>query len=227
VFNVVPLGRVNWRGDCYHSYAMRYLCVLLILALSLPAATQARTVSVKVGKTTKLSPQQVQFMRWWRVQNIRVVKPAAKPAVKPIAQTKLTLKVVPRSVTGRTVKVVRINTNTRRQVRVPIDRTRKTATQRTRTPSLLTLKAILINAQASPAAGFSSDSGPKLTVRQVKRRVVRRTERSVTQRETKQQQTVSRAAKKLVIVQQRPVSTSPQPNTLTRLRYQLELAQME
>jgi hypothetical protein len=145
VFHVVPLGRVNWRGDCYNSYAMRYLCVLLILALSLPAATQARTVSVKVGKTTKLSPQQVQFMRWWRAQNIRVVRPAAKPAVKPIAQTKLTLKVVPRSVTGRTVKVVRINTNTRRQVRVPINR--KTATQRTRTPSLLTLKAILINAR--------------------------------------------------------------------------------
>ena len=204
---------------------MRYLCMLLLLLLSLPTTSWART-SVKVGKGTRLSPQQVQFMRWWRSQTIRVVKPAARTSAKPATKTTLTVKVAPRSTTGRSVKVVRINANTRRQVQVPIHRTRKTATQKTWGHSLLTLKAVLINAQNSPAVGFSSDSSPSLTVMRVKRRVVRR-ERNVNQRETKTKRSVRHAAKKLVIVQQPSSSEPPLPNALTQLRYQLELAQME
>ncbi len=171
---------------------------------------------MKVGKSTKLSPQQVQFMRWWRSQTIRVVKrTSTKPATKPATKTTLTVKVAPRSTTGRSVKVVRINANTRRQVQVPIHRIRKTATQGPWGHSLLTLKAVLINAQNSPAV-----------VMRVKRRVVRR-DRNVTPHETKTQRTVRHAAKRLVIVQQPSSSEPPLPNALTQLRYQLELAQME
>ncbi len=205
---------------------MRYLCILLLLLVSLPTTSWARTSAMKVGKSTKLSPQQVQFMRWWRAQTIRVVKPAAKPAAKHVAKTTLTVKVTPRSTLGRSVKVVRINANTRRQVQVPIRRARKVATQVPRGHSLLTLKAVLFNAQNTPTTGFSSDSSPRRTVVHAKRRVVRR-ERNMTPHKTKTQRTVRHAAKKLVIVQQPSSSAPPLPNVLTRLRYQLELAQME
>lgn len=219
---------------------MRYLCVLLALALAAPAWAKPVTVPVG-GKSTQLTPQQVQFMRWWRAQTVKTVKPTSTVS-KPVA-TKTLVKVPTKKVTVTVTKVNRPAVKTTTLLVKP--QTVVAPTPILRAPalhgqsgagSLTSLTALLVGQQPGTSTGFvGSRSGQTRTTAEPLRR--QGTARVVLEPGSPERQLKSRPASRgprgalsgqLVIVPTRLSGGEPTPpDTLTTLRYQLELSQME
>jgi hypothetical protein len=226
---------------------MRHICLLVLLLLAAPA--WAKTVPVPVGgkKTVKLTPQQVQFMRWFRAKTATVkrsqstaqgsIATQSAPTIKARAVKVRAVKV--RAVKVRAVKVRKIKVRKASSLQVRQRPVTSTTTPHHRTTqsapihgsSLGALKAVLIEVPKPPNTSTTS-----ITVTSAQRRRTSRgqsTHVAVTRVEGKRPRSrhnLRGSADRLVILQTpnaAGVAAVPPVSTLTTLRLQLELSQME
>jgi len=215
---------------------MRQLCVLLVLAHATPAWAKTVNVPVGEGKSAKLTPQQVQFIRWWRVQTNKTVKPVTRSAaLVPTKKLTITATKLNRPAVKTSTALIKplMAITPAPTYRVPAAAGQAPVSSLS---SLSSLRAVLIGYQPGTASGLKvlTSGQTQITTEPLRRQAatpgglaLTAMDRQLRCRPVPRAAKVARTGQLVIVPSRRTGAEPPPPDTLTKLRYQLELSQME